>query len=162
MSHRPFPVNVTQATICAYFWVGIAAGVISFECSKEWAFSVVEALDDPPIQVIEIATANDRMAAMDALRAAAGGADQQAGGYWLLADLHDQLGTGRISAAKAVRSALHVARATDLPESIYYDFDGLDDELQLVVNGAHGALEVVESHVLNALKEHSATTAVGT
>jgi hypothetical protein len=158
MSHREFPASVEQATICAYFWAGIAVGVISFQESKEWAFSVVEALDAPPIEIIEIATANDRNGAMDALQSAAHGADQQAGGYWLLADLHGQLSAGNISAPKAVRSAMRVAQTTKLSESIYYDFDGLDDELQLAANGTYSTPEAIEADVLKALKEHSGAT----
>jgi len=95
---------------------------------------------------------------MDALQGAAHGADQQTGSYWLLADLHDQLSAGHISAAEAVRYAMRVARATNLPESVYYEFDGLDDEFQLAFNGAYSTPEAVGSDVLKALKEHSSAT----
>ena len=58
MLHRDFPPGVTTATICAYFQVGIEAGLVPYENSKDWAFSVIEQLDAPPIEIIEIATAN--------------------------------------------------------------------------------------------------------
>lgn len=158
MSHREFPADVTQATICAYFWAGIAVGVLPFQCSKDWAFSVIEALDTPPIEIIEIATANDRNRAMDALQAAACAADQRTAGRWLLADMHGQLKAGGVSAMEAARSAKRVARTTNLPDKVYYDFDGLEDELQLATNGEYGAPAEIAVDVLKALEEHASAT----
>jgi hypothetical protein len=158
MSHREFPASVTQATICAYFWAGTAVGVLPFQSAKDWAFSVIEALDAPPIEVIEIATANDRNSAMDALQATACDADQQTAGRWLLADILVQLKAGDILAMEAVRSAMRVVKTTSLPDEVYYDFDGLDDELQLAVNGTYGTLAEIAIDVGKALEKHASTT----
>lgn len=158
MSHREFPADVTQATIYAYFWAGIAVGVLPFQCSKDWAFSVIEALDTPPIEIIEIATANDRNSAMDALQAAACNADQKTSGRWLLADILSQFKAGDISAMEATGSAMRVAQTTNLPDKVYYDFDGLEDELQLAINGAYGAPAKIAVDVLKALEEHASAT----
>jgi hypothetical protein len=158
MSHREFPASVTQATICSYFWAGVAVGVLPFQSGKDWAFSVIETLDEPPIEVIEIATANDRNSAMDALQAAAHGADQQAAGRLLLADILAQRKSGDISAADATLAAMRVAQTTSLPDEVYYHFDGLDDELQLAANGAYGNLAEITLDVLKALEEHAGAT----
>ena len=158
MSHRDFPANVTQATICAYFWAGTAVGVLQFQNGKDWAYSVIEALDAPPIEIIEIAIANDRNSAMDALQAAARDADPQTAGRWLLADIFNQLKAGGMSAMEAARSAMRVAQTTNLPNQVYYDFDGLDDELQLAANGTYGTPEEVAIEVLKALEEHAGAT----
>jgi hypothetical protein len=158
MSHREFPASFTQETICAYFWVGVAVGVLPFQSSKDWAFSVVEQLDAPPIEVIEVATANDRNSALDALQAAAHGADQQVAGRLLLADIHAQLKAGDIPALEATRAAMRVAQTARLPDCVYYDFDGLDDELQMAVNGVCGTSGEIAAEILKALAEHAGAT----
>ena len=158
MLHREFPAGVTQETISAYFWAGVAVGVLPFQSSKDWAFSVIEQSDAPPIEVIEVATANDRNSALDALRASAHGADQQVAGRFLLADIHTQLKAGDISALDATRAAMRVAQTTGLPDHVYYDFDGLDDELQLAVNGTYGTPAEIAADILKALAEHADAT----
>ena len=132
--------------------------MLQFKSSKSWAFSVIEALDAPPIEIIEIATANDRNSAMDALQSAAHGADQAAAGRWLLEDIFGQLQAGDITAMDATRAAMRVAQTTSLPDQVYYDFDGLDDELQLAGNGTYSTPEMVRADVLKVLKEHAGAT----
>jgi hypothetical protein len=65
-------------------------------------------LDAPPVEIIEIAAAKDRNSALDALQSAADGADQQAAGRWLLAELLSQLTAGDISPVDAVRVRVFV------------------------------------------------------
>ena len=155
MSHSSFPAGVTQATICAYFRTGVAAGVLSFQSSKDWAFSVIEQLDAPPIEIIEVATAIDRNSALDALTASAHGADHQVAGRLLLAEIHRQLEIGKISAFEATRAAMRVAQETALPGHVYYDFDCLDDELLLAVGGTYGTPADVTENILKTLAEHA-------
>lgn len=162
MLHREFPASVTRETICAYFWAGVAVGVLPFQSSKDWALSVIEASDAPPIEIIKVATANNRNSALEALQASAHGADQQMAGRLLLADIHAHLKTGDISAMEATRAAMRVAQTTTLPDQVYYDFDGLDDELQLAVNGTYGtpaeiAAEIA-ADILKSLAVHAGAT----
>jgi len=131
---------------------------LHFQGSKDWAFSVIEALSTPPIEVVEIATANDRNSAMDALEAAVHGADQQAAGRWLLADILDQLNAGHISAVEATRLAMRVAQTTSLPDEVYYDFDALDDELHLAANGVYSTPAGVTLDVVRALEAYAGAT----
>jgi hypothetical protein len=158
MLHREFPASVTQQTICAYFWAGVAVGVLPYQSSKAWAFSAIEVLESPPIEIIEVATASDRNSALDALQASAHGADQQTAGRLLLEDLHSQLKAGAISPMEATRAAMRVAQTTGLPDQVYYDFDGLDDELQLAVNGTYGPPAEIEADILKSLAEHAGAT----
>jgi hypothetical protein len=158
MLHREFPAGVTQETISAYFWAGVAAGVLPFQSSKDWAFSVIEQSDVPSIEIIEVATANDRNSALDALQSSAHGADQQVAGRLLLADIHAQLKAGEISALEATRAAMRVAKTAELPDHVYYDFDGLDDELQLAVNGTYSTPAEIAADILETLAEHAGAT----
>ena len=158
MSHREFPVSFTQETICSFFRAGAVAGVLPFQRGKNWAFSIIETLDEPPGEIIEIAMANDRNSVMDALQAAAHGADHQAAGRHLLVGILSQLQSGDISEDEAIFAAMRVAQATSLPDEVYYQFNVLDDQLQLVVRGTYGDLAEVRLDVLKALQEHAGGT----
>ena len=59
-----------DATACAFFWTGLALGILHVDAGREWAFARIDARDTPAIEIIEIATARDRDAAMEALQAA--------------------------------------------------------------------------------------------
>ena len=158
MLHRQFPASVTQATICAYFRAGIEVGVLPFDSCKDWAFSVIEALDAPPIEIIDVATSNDRHSAMDALQAASYGASQQTAGRWLLENISHLLEAGDLSAMGALRTAMRVAHITDLPQKVYNDFDSLVHELEDVIKGVFGTPEGIQREILNALTLHASAT----
>lgn len=147
--------DVRQETACAYFWAGIVTGVLHFESAKAWAFSVIEALDAPSIEIIEVATAGNRVACIDALQAAAHGGDLERAGRWLLADVSSQLTGGTLSVPEAIHAAMRVARTTDLPEDCYYQFDVLDDELQLAINNVVGTLDQVRLGLIEMLEQCS-------
>ena len=158
MLHTEFPPSATTATIATYYRVGIEAGILPYEQSKEWAFSVVERLDAPPIEIIEIATANQRNAAIEALHVVTVGADGPMAGRFLLQEVLSQFKAGTIPAIQAVRTAMRVVRSTDMPDSIYYDFDILEDELILVANGVFGTPEALAADLAKALEQHAGAT----
>ncbi len=155
---RKFPATASHATICAYFWAGIAVGLIPFERSKDWACSIIELAEKPPIEIIDIATALDRNRCMDALQAGASGADSSLPGRWLLGDLHQLLESGVITTARALQMALRIAQTTDLPRSLCFEIDVLEDELALAINGAYGDPAQVEASTLSALAEFADAT----
>jgi len=146
-----------DATACAFFRIGLVLGVLDEEASREWAYARIEARDTPAIEIIEIATAYDRNAALDALQAVTAHADWPAAGRWLLEDLLVQFQSGQRSALDTCRTAMRVAHATQLPEDVYYAFDGLEDELVLLANGIYGTVAGLEADLVDALKQHSAT-----
>ena len=129
--------------------------MLPLQRGKDWAFSIIEALDEPPFEVIEIAIANDHNSAMDALQAAAHGGDQQAAGRLLLADILVQLKAGDVTVEEATLAAMRVAQTTSLPD---YQFNVLDDELQLAFNGTYGNPAEITLEVLKALEEHADAT----
>ena len=158
MLHTEFPTDATTATIATYYLVGIEAGILPYEQSKEWAFSVVERLDAPPIEIIEIATANQRNAALEALHVVTAGADGPVAGRLLLQEILGQFNVGAISAIQAVRTAMRVVRSTDMPDLVYYDFDILEDELVLVANGVFGTPEALAADLAKTLEQHAGAT----
>lgn len=48
--------------------------MLPYQNIKDWAFSVIEQLGAPPLEVIEVATANGRDSGLNALQASAHGA----------------------------------------------------------------------------------------
>jgi len=42
-----------DATACAFFWTGLALGILHVDASKEWAYARIDARDAPTIEIIE-------------------------------------------------------------------------------------------------------------
>lgn len=144
-----------DATACAFFWTGLALDILHVDASKEWAYARIDARDAPAIEIIEIATARDRNAAMDALQLATGDADWQTAGRWLLRELLVQFRSGGVSAHETSRTAMRVASTARLPAEVYYAFDGLDDERVLVANGIFGTAAGFEVDLVETLERYS-------
>lgn len=144
-----------DATACAFFRIGLVLGVLEEDASREWAYARIEARDTPAIEIIEIATAHDRTAALEALQAITAHADWPAAGRWLLEELLAQFQSGQRSALDTSRTAMQVARATQLPEDVYRAFDCLDDELVLLANGIYGTGTSIDAALVAALNDHS-------
>jgi hypothetical protein len=155
MSDNRFPADAETATICTYFWMGIALGVLPFQRSKDWAFSMVEAVDAPPLGIIDIATANERNSALDVLGEESEGGDQQVAGCWLLADVLEQLCSKQISGLEAARLGRLIAQSACLSDTVYYDFDAFEDELQLALDGVFSTVESLELDLAAALRKHA-------
>lgn len=49
--------------------------MLPLQRGKSWAFPIIDTLDEPPGEIVEIAMANDHNSVMDALQAAAYGSD---------------------------------------------------------------------------------------
>jgi hypothetical protein len=144
-----------DATACAFFWTGLALGILHVDASKEWAYARIDARDAPAIEIIEIATARDRNGALDALQAATGDADWQTAGRWLLRELLVQFRSGRRSALETSRAAMQVASTARLPEEVYYAFDDLDGELVKLANGIIDTAAEIEVELVDALEKYS-------
>lgn len=144
-----------DATACAFFWTGLALGILHVDAGREWAFARIDARDTPAIEIIEIATARDRDAAMEALQAATYDAEWQTAGRWLLRELLVQFRSGRRSALETSRDAKQVASTARLPEEVYYAFDDLDDELVQLANGIIGTAAEIEVELVDALEKYS-------
>ncbi|SEL51492.1 hypothetical protein SAMN05428989_1821 [Pseudoxanthomonas sp. GM95] len=150
-----FPEDVQHETAAAYFWAGVVTGVLHFEDARAWAFSVIEALDAPPIEVIEVATARDRVACIDALQAAAHGGDLLCAGPWLFADLLNQLEAGARPVPETIYAAMRVASTTGLPDDCYYAFDALDDELQMAINNVCFTVDQARHDLIKTLVQYA-------
>jgi len=163
MSHKNiFPINSSDGTIAAYYLYGMESGLFALDSAKEWAYQVIALRINPPIEIIEVATASRRQDVFSCLAAVGGPTDHILAGYWLLHQLHEELQAGDITVRFAVQAALQIARTTELPERVYYDFDGLEDELSLAEQGAFGTVLEATDAVLASLLEYGQAIASGT
>jgi hypothetical protein len=150
MQHFPSPASTS--TVAAYFLHGIEAGLFPFDCAKDWAFGIIEALDVPPIEIIEIACANSRESAFSSLSAVTAGADLSQAGGCLLASVCSQTEGGALAARDAIIMALQVAETTSLPADVRHELHALEDELELAEAGAYSTVTAVTQELVTFLR----------
>jgi len=146
----------TQATAAAYYLYGMEAGLCTIEDAKEWAFSVIASLEDPPIHIIDVATSKTFEDAHSSLAAAARDADVPLAGSRLLGTIRIALMSGELTLRLALRSAMQVARSTSMPRDVYYAFDGVEDALSLAENQTYGTVEQAYAYALEEFDRFSA------
>ncbi len=150
-----FPRDATHPSICAYFWAGISLGIKTADDANAWAYDVIAALDTPPIEIIEIATAHDSCAAMDALKIGASKADWQQAGRWLLSNTCSRLAAGRITVLTAIWISMDIRETTGLPRDLRMDLSILEDDVNLISSGIVSAQQLQEE-VIQVLQKYGA------
>lgn len=142
------------ATIARYFRVGIEAGILEVGDVRAWAFSIIESEEAPPSGVIDISWSIPRAQLIEALNSFAGEADTIRAGGWLLAVLRESLPKSNDRLKASVQCALQIARSTELGDSIYYEFDAIDDAMFLAVSGTYGTVSECRSDFEAALADY--------
>jgi hypothetical protein len=151
-----------NATVAQYYITGIETGLASAAQAREWALSLVEALDVPPVEILEVAVSRSTNQLLESLNAIDGERDTPRVGRWLLAELRQLLQAGSMGMKLVVQRAMLVARSTNLGDEVYYSFDNIDDELALAEGGFYGDLgpcHVGLVAVLQPYTEHVANAA---
>ena len=128
------------ATIAKYYRVGIEAGLCDAEDARAWALGVIEDEPDPPAAVIHASRRQPQGALLEVLNSMPGDIDNDIAGRWLLADLRAALPAFPSDPLAEVRRALQIARATDLDEVIYYEFDRIEEALAMALGGSYGTV----------------------
>lgn len=150
--YDPFS-TIDLASKCAYFWAGIAVGVKTLEESSDWAFDVIAGMDAPPIEIIEIATAQGREDVMRALKLGATGADWQAAGRSLLMDTRARLLSGEHNIVAALWISMKIVDTTDLPRDLMMELDLIEDAVNMISAGMLPA-EQLQNELAHLLLEH--------
>ncbi len=155
MFHDPSAMlNPTNSTIAAYYLYGLEAGIVTLQQAKDWAFSVVESMDSPPADVIDVALSSGLPEMNEKLNAIAGERDVQLAGKWLLNALNRELSSNPLNVERIAKQAMQVTRSTALGDDEYYVFDYIDDALSLAQNGTYGSVEACRSELENALSAY--------
>jgi hypothetical protein len=154
---EPLPPSWSNSTIAAYYLHGIEAGLFEADCAKQWAFGIVEALDEPPIEIIDVAVANRRAEAIASLAIASELGDLPRAGAKLLSVVGRQLQSGALPVRAAIRVAAQVANSTSMAKDVRDAIDSLEHEVGDVERGVFGSVaEISESVVEELLRFDSA------
>jgi hypothetical protein len=149
--------SVADGTAAACLLSGIEVGLLDDEMAKDWAFQVIEAREQPAVEIIEVATARRRSDLCEALKGVRGDRDRQLAGRILLRHLFVELSAGRMDVWIAAESSELIARDMDLPEDVYYEFMTLHNCLNLAHHGVNGTVAEVTDELLAHLGSSSAT-----
>jgi hypothetical protein len=148
MTHTP-----SLATVADYFRLGIEAGLIKAEVANAWAMSLVEAMPEPPYEIIELALNKGMATTIENLAHVHGDRDNVMAGQWLLGYLRDTFPLEDKHLRWAARQAMQIAQRAELGDDIYYRFDSIDDEISLASSGAYFTMEDCRNELLAVLNE---------
>ena len=138
-----------------YFWFGIQVGIVGFEQAVSWADQIIAAESEPDIALIDIALAGlqGRNSVLDALPAVKGHRDPVIAGRMLLGELKTQLLNG-VSLNVIASNALKLARLSQMPELIIYEFEHIADDVALVEQGVYANYEQVKLALITSLTRY--------
>ena len=145
----------SYAEIADYFRVGLMLDLIDEAEVRNWAFGVIADESEPPHELIEVAWCKGLAALLGTLKDIAESSANSDGGVWLLHRLRSEDLQTLDTLARAIRRAMNVCRLSNLPEDLYYLFDGLDDGLYLARTGAWGDVDEVRRDFRAALEANA-------
>jgi hypothetical protein len=128
------------ATIARYYRIGIETGLCDVDDARAWAMAVIGDGDAPSGAFIDVNWNQTQGQLLAQLDAVPGLPDNEIAGRWLLADLRKSLTGPTGDLRGAVRTAMRIAEATDLDEKVYYEFDRIDEALELALSGTYGTV----------------------
>ena len=148
-------MSASTATLSAYCCKGLELTLLAPEVVRAWADAEISRATTPAYPFIEISLAKTTAELISALHTIEGDADDSLAGRWLLSRVALLELTGVGDLATAIRKAMNVCRHCGLPDSLYYEFDGLDDALYLARSGQYGSVERCRTDFLELLNEHA-------
>lgn len=123
--------------------------------------AVIQRLPEPPAEIIEVSWSRTQQSLEENLRTGLGDRDRKLAGEWLLALLRDKHFDAAVDLNWCARKAKNIARAADLEEGIYYEFDGLADDIFLAKNNPDGDLAACRRHMEEALAKYPSPPSPG-
>jgi len=145
-------MSLSLATAAQFYRIGLEVGLCDPDQARAWAIRVIDKLAEPPGEIIEVSWRKPLAHLIEDLNAVQGDADRSALRSWLLHQLWQISANSTVRLDHALRQGMQLARSID-GEELYYQFDCLDDELQLAETQAYGALAEVQSDFETILKE---------
>lgn len=149
-----FPPQTDDATIAAYFDLGLTSAILDEDDVKDSAFEIIRSRETPSVLIVEIATARNRFALLDALREYRNRGNHDLAARWLLDGIIDELETERIPPSRALSAARSIASSAAWPLQAQDDLMILAEEASLAEDGLHGDVEHVRTRTLDCLARH--------
>jgi hypothetical protein len=141
-----------MATKAAFYRFGIESGIVSENEIRDWAFQIIEEMQEPPYEIIELSTCHGFGKLHDALSMVKGSANVQLAGKMLLCRLHKFVSPSAEEIRFVAVNAMKICRSTGLPEEIYYCFDAVEDNLFLAQYDKYGTIEECYQELLEVIK----------
>lgn len=146
----------SHATRAEYFRIGLETGLVTPDEVRDWAMHVIESVAEPPPEIIEVSWSRTQQSLEENLRSITGDRDRRQAGEWLLGLLREKHFGSAADLTWCARKAMHVARAAELEEGIYCEFDGLEDDIFLAKNNPGGDLGACRHSLGEALAKYPA------
>jgi len=146
-------MSISLASFEQYFRIGLELGIVAPDQVKDWAISVIDEMNEPPAEIIEVSWSKPRSELIPDLNEVKGEADLELVRRWLLGTLSSNLGSANDHLEQAIRQAMGISRAVR-NHDLYYVFDAIEDELHLARTQVYGTVEECREEFNSALKEY--------
>jgi len=141
------------ASFAQYFRIGLEVGLCTPDEARDWAISVIDRMDEPPGEIIEVSWRKPLAQLIADLNEVTGEPDIGLVCRCLLGRIALSLESTNVYLDRAVRQARGIAHAVR-DADLYYTFDVIDDELQLAATGTYGTITACREEFDKALREH--------
>ncbi|MDQ1923116.1 hypothetical protein [Massilia pseudoviolaceinigra] len=141
------------ASFAQYFRIGVEVGLCKPQEARDWAISVIDEMDEPPGEIIEVSWRKPLPQLISDLNDVKGEPDVDLVCSSLLGRLSLTLTTANDYLGQAVLQAREIARAAG--NSDLYDlFNVMDDQLCLAETQTYGTVSECREDFEKALEEH--------
>ena len=141
------------ANFAQYFRIGLEIGLCKQEEARDWAISVIDRMDEPPVEIIEVSWRKPLAQLISDLNDVKGELQMDLVCRWLLGRLALTLEFTKNSLDVAIRQAKRIAHAAE--DSDLYDiFDVIEDKLGLAEAQAYGTVAECRDDFDRTLNEY--------
>lgn len=145
-------MSSSLATAAQFYRIALEVGLCDPDDARAWAISVIDKLSAPPGEIIEVSWRKPLAHLIEDLNSVQGEADISAIRSWLLHELWRLSANSTAHVDRAVRQGMQLARSLS-DEELYYQFDRIDDGLQLATTQVYGTVAEVQSDLEEVLKD---------
>jgi hypothetical protein len=142
------------ASVAQYFRIALELGLCEPEEAREWAISVIDRMDEPPGEIIEVSWRKPLAQLISDLNDVEGEFEIGLVCQWLLGRISLTLESSSSSLGIAVQQAMGVAQAVGNSD-LYYVFDTIDDQLYLAETQTYGTVPACREDFDKALREYA-------
>ena len=142
------------ASFAQYFRIGVEVGICTPEEVRDWAISVIDDMDEPPGEIIEVSWRWPIPVLITHLNDVEGEPDEDLVCRSLLGRVLEMLTPTNDDIAYAVLQAKRVAFAAGTGD-LYYLFSCFEDRLSLAKSNIYGTLAECRQDFESELAEHS-------
>jgi hypothetical protein len=119
------------ATESEYYRCGVLLNILTEQQVKNWAFNLIDLLDEPMYELIEIAGMQGINPILSELASIKGERQTQKVGLWLLAKLGELFTSGVLSPKETIKKGMDLVTMTNMDKELYYFFDYVEDGFYL-------------------------------